>query len=104
MKESEKCCLSCIYHGRAKGQVICEYLTRTAHRRGCPPGIECTRREELDSRRVEELYRQGKTDHEIAAATGALAAMVTQWRHRRGLKANTKYTDYYGYYGKSKKM
>lgn len=39
-------CTRCIYLNRAWGTRVCDYLTITGERRGCPAGDGCTRRKE----------------------------------------------------------
>lgn len=34
-------CMSCVYHWICNDNVCCEYILRTGHSRGCPPGLFC---------------------------------------------------------------
>lgn len=49
---------------------------------------ESVPRARLDSDKMEELYRKGLTDKELAAAMGCTAGGVSGWRSRRGLPPN----------------
>lgn len=45
--ENNARCLRCVYHGILSGSkdgiICCNYLLATGERRGCPPGVSCTR-------------------------------------------------------------
>lgn len=38
-------CKKCGFHGNFDQQILCEYMVRTGHRRGCPAGAGCEKRE-----------------------------------------------------------
>ena len=38
-------CRKCDYHGNFDQQILCEYMVRTGHRRGCRSGAGCEKRE-----------------------------------------------------------
>lgn len=44
-REDMDYCRKCDYHGNFDQQVLCEYMVRTGHRRGCKPGVGCEKRE-----------------------------------------------------------
>ena len=47
----------------------------------------------LDSEKMEELYKKGLTDKEIASIMDCSITSVANWRKRRGLPANTHAPD-----------
>ena len=86
-----RACKGCIYFTAAR---CCDYIGIAGHRRPCPPGPECTvkttgdRRRKVDYAAVEKLYKQKKTDKEIAAGAGCGVSSVARWRSMNGLPAN----------------
>lgn len=38
-------CKKCIHHGNFDQQILCEYMIRAGHRRGCHHGVGCNKRE-----------------------------------------------------------
>lgn len=43
-------CKGCVYEILVGGTYICDYISRTGRRRGCPPGEDCEKRKERRSR------------------------------------------------------
>jgi hypothetical protein len=109
-----KWCRGCRYVSCEGG---CDYLLRTGHSRGCPPGEGCTVRDTGGRDRVScglpplrtdrdeyrrtaasvalehdetalRLYAAGASDPAIARATGWGVATVRNWRRRTGRPAN----------------
>lgn len=86
-----KACRGCRYQA---GGRYCDYIGIVGHRRPCPPGPGCTvkdtddRRRKVDYVAVGKLYKQKKTDKEIAAAVGCGVSTVARWRQLNALKPN----------------
>lgn len=88
-------CKGCKYAVCLSGLWCCDYLKFAGHRRPCPPGKDCTVRDDgkqgrghIDSDWARELYDAGMLDNEIAAEFGVTAVAVFRWRQRNGLPAN----------------
>lgn len=92
-EEIRRACKGCIYQAKGK---YCDYLETAGHRRPCPPGKDCTvkktgdRRRTVDYSRVRDLYREGKTDEEIAILAGCGMSSVAKWRYMHNYKPNQK--------------
>lgn len=106
-------CESCIYHGYAAGQVVCEYILHTKRRRPCPAepgcavyvkigsagkqkcatdvspeykwGSEKVKKRSWDAERARQLYEEGWSDEKIAQEVGTTRAAIATWRSRSGL-------------------
>lgn len=91
-----QCPKGCRYLGKAGGLPCCNYYLTTGIRRPCPAGPKCTvyeRKSKMSHKvwskeQAEALYRDGKTDKEIAAAVGISAVTVGAWRRSMNLPAN----------------
>ena len=43
-EKDRRYCAKCIYRGRYTAGYLCNYICMTGERRGCPPGVGCTRK------------------------------------------------------------
>ncbi len=86
-----RACKGCIYQACGR---YCDYIGIVGHRRPCPPGSRCTvkttrdRRKKIDYAAIRHLYKQKKTDKEIAATVGCGVSTVARWRQLNTLKPN----------------
>ena len=88
--EQKAYCSRCAFYTRECGGV-CDYLEITGHMRGGRVGPECSRRVlRRGNEDVERLYREGRTDREIAEACGMTRRAVLDRRLGMGLRREQK--------------
>lgn len=81
-------CNGCIHYGVQT--LTCDYILRTDHRRGCPAGKGCTRKETGRKKKAKDkeraqaylLWQQGLHNAEIARRVGVSEATVGIWRKK----------------------
>ena len=86
----DKACKGCVYRTADR---CCDYIGIVGKRRPCPPGPGCTvkktgERRRVDYEKVKTLYKEGKTDKEIAELAGCSLSTVSNWRRLQGRKPN----------------
>ena len=94
-------CKGCRHYNESYG-ANCEYMRDTGMRRPCPAGTGCTEhtkrnldgfrvyarkdtKRKIDDKRGRELFKEGKSDKEIAAEFGVAESSVIKWRYKNGL-------------------
>ena len=94
-------CKGCRHYNESYG-ASCEYMRDTGMRRPCPAGTGCTEhtkrnlegfrvyarkdtKRKIDDKRGRELFKEGKSDKEIAAEFGVAASSIIKWRCKNGL-------------------
>lgn len=106
----EDICRGCFYAARLSEMWVCDYLSKTGHRRPCLPGKGCTARIEVeqdrkrawkgrsvmkkrtwDAERARALYDEGWTDARISAEVGVKPSAVAFWRRGLKLPANSEH-------------
>lgn len=88
-------CAGCVYQTLVGGDLLCDYIMKTGHRRPCPFGMGCTVKEtrggepmrtiNWDQERAMTLFEEGKSDLEIAQAVGTTKIAIQAWRSRNRL-------------------
>ena len=99
----KKRCAGCYYSCTTSFGIACDYIGyHDGHRRPCPAGADCTEykplkksfsmraNRRLDADRALALYRQGKTDAEIADELGMVRQTVARWRQGMKLPSHQK--------------
>lgn len=87
-------CAGCFYRGKAGGNLLCEYILITGHRRPCPFWAGCTVKEtekcmkNWDKAKALALYQAGAIDKEISAEVGVSPTTIYSWRKKNGLEAH----------------
>jgi len=94
-------CKGCRHYNESYG-ANCEYMRDTGMRRPCPAGTGCTEhtkrnlegfrvyarkdtKRKIDDKRGRELFKEGKSDKEIAAEFGVAESSIIKWRYKNGL-------------------
>lgn len=97
MSGSADPCAGCIYRGITGGEWTCDYLLITGHRRPGPFGAGCMvkttengvpeamRTTKWDQKRAMALFKEGKSDAEIAETVGTTQSAVYNWRIKNRL-------------------
>lgn len=89
-----KSCEGCTY--LAKDTKTCDFFLRTGHCRPCPSGDGCTVKREMPNdmnkgdKIIRELHKGGKSNQEIAEATGFGVLFVAEWCKQNGFKPHDK--------------
>lgn len=102
-KLCDKRCAGCYYSFTTSCGIACDWIGyHDGQRRPCPAGADCTEyvplkksfsaraNRRLDADRALALYRQGKTDAEIATELGVVRHTVAKWRQNMKLPSHQK--------------